>query len=847
MAGTLDTPESIALAHLDKGRYRDAIACYKALLKTERRTEWVDGLAKAYGGRAHGLAGKGMLQEAIGLWRSRAELCGAKLWDGPYAAWLIGDGRVAEVLDQLAARRSALVSSAASGTPPDASSADELAALEARLAPALLNANPATLARLPAESLLLQHHPLALAALAAYASKDAAALDTALGGISFRSPYRDLRALLKALVLCETDQEAARAAVQRLPPNSPFEPLAAALRTRLMAGPARLQAFAQLNNAQQTMTIDLMGYPPEVAPMLQALAGADVNLAPAALFELVQRHARQMPSALATRVWQLLAPWATRRGCDNPRLFGSPSKAEQECARALAVDIKGERDHAETHWLDAADLLEESGDTHDRLRAALVLRHVALSPAYLSSDGVLDPDAQDMLTRSLNLDPTDCSVYVRVVQFWRRTGDLKRARQQLDVGLSHFPDDAALLTEAVETALASGAFKKAAASARRLLELDPLNRKVRGLVGNAHLSHAVKHIAVNKPDAAKKEIIESANWLTSATDLGRMHLLQAWTERDGTAERLRLAQLAVSTWGGGLGAGWRLVRQAQATFPRVGLDTAAWLLREAGVDTAQTLTPADLLELAQVLEQEAPMVRKGLDPLVTWRKAIATLASQSVGQAFDVDTCVRLCEAFSRHQEHDLTEKFANAAQKRWPDRPVFVYHAVAARFGKKGSIGSERDFNALEDAQKRASQSKDLRLVSRIEALFEADNPMPDFDDFGGPDLAAPRGVPGPLSGSGMMSPSDFREVIKVSIGLDGGKSFLNNARKDLGEALMKQIERECGGDKKLYLSRVTDLVMIELFGTLEQVVPIVPATIIKPQTPVKTPNPGQGNLFNE
>jgi hypothetical protein len=97
------------------------------------------------------------------------------------------------------------------------------------------------------------------------------------------------------------------------------------------------------------------------------------------------------------------------------------------------------------------------------------------------------------------------------------------------------------------------------------------------------------------------------------------------------------------------------------------------------------------------------------------------------------------------------------------------------------------------------------------------------------------------------MMSPSDFREVIKVSIGLDGGKSFLNNARKDLGEALMKQIERECGGDKKLYLSRVTDLVMIELFGTMEQVVPIVPATIIKPQTPVKTPNPGQGNLFNE
>ncbi|MBL0167991.1 MAG: hypothetical protein IPP85_13040 [Propionivibrio sp.] len=830
-AATSDALESTALVHLEKGRYRDAVASYKALLKTERRPQWIAGLAYAYSGRAQGLAAKGMLQEAIGLWRSRAELCGTPLWDGPYVGWLIADARVAEVLDHLAARRAAT-------SAPDGRRLDEqLATLEAQLAPTLLAADPAILARLPADSLLQQHRPLALAALSAYSSKDAAALETALAGISFRSPYRDLRTVLKAMVLYETDQDAARAAIERLPLDSPFESLAAPLRTLLVAGPERLQRWARLNSAQQTMALDLMGCPQAVAPLLQSLvglAGSTALLAPPALFDLVLRHAHELPSTLATCAWQWLAPWAARRGCDSPRLFGNPSAADQECATALAVEIKGEWDHAETHWLDASDLLEDDGGTHDHLRAALILRHIALSSAHLSSDGVLDTYAEEMLTRSLALDPLDCGVHVRLVQFWRRNGNLKRAREQLEAGLCHFPDDVALLTEAVENALAGSAFKKATASARRLLELDPLNRKVRALVGNAHLSHAVKQIGAEKPDAAKKEIIEAANWLTSVVDQGRMHLLQAWTEPEGSAERLRLAQLAVTNWGGGLAAGWRLLREAQGTFQRVGLTTSAWLLSEAGIDTSKALTHAGLLELAQVMEQESPIVGKGLDSLVVWRKEIARMAAM---QAFDADACVRLCEAFRRHQDYDLAEKFANAARKRWPDRPIFVYHAVAARSGKMGRIHSDQDFSDLEKAQLRAHQSKDIRLAERIERLFEADDPIPDFAD-----LDFPGALDSPID-LAKLDPEVFRKVLEESIKYDGGKSFLKNACQDLGDALVRQVERECAGDSKAFLRRLVDLIVTKIVDGFSAPAPIAPAKIVKPQKPI----PGQGNLFDE
>ncbi|MEP6588587.1 MAG: hypothetical protein ABJA84_07520 [Polaromonas sp.] len=814
---------ALALVHLEKGRFRDAVDCYKTLLKTEQRPEWLAGLASAYAGRAKALADKGMRREAIELWRSRAEVCHTALWEGPYAGWLVAEGRMSEVLSYLSKRRAA----------PDGKADDGLAALEAQLAPGLLSAEDAALKQLPAESLLLQHRPLALAALAAYARQDAAALEEALAGISFRSPYRDLRSLLKALVLWETDREAARAALERVPQDGPFESLAAPLRSVLASGSERLQRWARLNNSQQLTALDLLGYPRPWAPLLQALAGASTtDLAPAALFDLVQRNARVLPEAIATRVWQWLAPWAPRRGCANPLIFGNPSRAHQECATALAVEIKGELGHAEEHWLDAVQMLASSNDTDDRQRAAMVLRHMAAMKEHLSREGMLDKAGAGYLLRSLEFDASDCDVHVRLVASWRRHGDLKKARERLDAGLSLFPDSAALLSEVVETALAAGAFKKAATTARRLLALDPLNRKVRTLLGNAHLSHAGKHIAAGKLEPAKKEIEEARSWLGAAAEQGRLQLLLAWTEPQESPERLRLAQLAVSTWGGGLAAGWRLLREAQGLFARVDLTAANSLLSEAGIDSAKALAPADVLGLVQVLEQEPLITRKGADPLVAWRKALAALASAPL---FDAETSVRICEAWSSHKEHDLLEKFATSARKRWPDWPIFVYHAVAARFGKNGCIETDRDFDDLELAGELAQKNKDFKLHSRIEALFEADDPGPGVDDL-------PQ-----MDGPPLQVLQAFRAMLEQTIMMDGGKSFLKKARATYGDALIRQIEKECGGDKKAVLRRLIDMAIAEVAGPFGQ--PFQPATIIDKKPPVKpiAPAQGQGSLSDE
>ncbi len=570
------------------------------------------------------------------------------------------------------------------------------------------------------------------------------------------------------------------------------------------------------------------------------MAAADAALAPAALFDLVQRYARDLPDPTATRAWQWLAPWALRRGCASPRIFGRPSLAAQECATALAVEISGDLSHAETHWVDAAELLAASGDADDTLRAALILRHAALTPEHRSRASTIDIGAAELLTRSLQYDPLDCDVHVQLVAFWRCSGKLKRAREQLDLGLTHFPDDVALLTEAVHTALAAGAFKKAATTARRLLELDPLNRKVRSLVGNAHLSHAAKQIAANKLEAARKEIKQAEAWLGATAEQGRMLLLQAWTEPAESSERLRLAQLAVRTWGGGIGAGWRLVRAAHGTFAGLGLKALQRLLAEAGIDPVPVLTAAEVRDLAQQMEREEPVVDQGQGALAPWRKAIEKIAALP---AFDPQSTIQICEAFARHHEHGLLEVFANAARKRWPGQPIFVYHAVAARFAKQRRIASERDYEDLEQAQESAHQSNDLRLCMRFEALFEDDYDNSGFD--GSELLNPPRapGVPAVPFDFGTMSPNVFRAAIEQSIKMDGGTSFLKQSRADLGQALFRQIERDCAGNRPLLLRRLTDLVVAEFAASMGQPPPIAAPRIRKPNPPVA----GQGDLFDE
>ena len=97
-------------------------------------------------------------------------------------------------------------------------------------------------------------------------------------------------------------------------------------------------------------------------------------------------------------------------------------------------------------------------------------RRLADEHAHHSPDGSLCVHALDWLTQSLKLDLGDRDTHLRLLRDARLSDDLKQARRWLDDALRQFPGDALILQEAVETALAAGAYKKAAGLAKQVLD-----------------------------------------------------------------------------------------------------------------------------------------------------------------------------------------------------------------------------------------------------------------------------------------------------------------------------------------------------------------------------------------
>ena len=772
-------PADLAEVTLAAARYKDAIEQFKELLKRERRPEWLEGLAAAYAGRAEQLAAKGMIKEALALWRTRSDACNVPLLDGRYVGWLLKNGQVEQALGFLAAVEK---------LPPEAQ-----AAAQTQLAPAVLVAPDALLAGLAADSPVLQHRAAARAALAACAHGDEAALAAALQAISFRSPYRDLRPLLRALSLHASDPQQAASALARVPEKGPFEPLAQVLQVCLMPAGEWLAGLRGLDEAGRTLVLDLKGCPPaQRALVLDLMARTGDAPTPVELFDLAMRHCRAMTGGIVRPLCLRLLPHAPQR-LDAFRANLPPlAAAEQERVLALAAELKQDPDRAEPHWLRLVKLLSATPATSatpaGQQRAALVLRRLADEHSHHSPDGSLCAHAQDWLAQSLKLDPADRATHLRLVRDARLHGSLKQARSLLDAARERFPDDAPLLQEAVEVALAAGAFKKAAGLAKQVLQLDPINPRVRTLIGRAHLSHARKQIDAHNRAAARRELDEAATWLRSADERGLVRLLQGFAAESAAAAD-SLWHEAVAELGPLLGAFHLLMEGG-----RSGLE-ARVLLGRAGVDLAAPPSVEQTVALAQGLNL-LPERDRALHAVLAALRGMLERAAGALH--LSESEHVLVCEALLRHEQQALTRRFAKAALERWPQRPVFVYLDAAAQYGAQPWRMPRHEWQRLDRVFEQAQDEGDQRTARRLSKLLGAAAGPDDDDDDGFP---ADLGEPG-AAGIG-----DAMDMIEASGGED---AFLDVARRRLGKAAFDRLRRDVGGNKKQLAQALAELLLV-------------------------------------
>ena len=832
-------PAQPAHQALAASRFKEAVEAFKTLLKRERRPEWLAGLAAAYAGRAEQLAAKDMLKEALALWRTRAQICGVALLDGPYLRWLLRSGDVLQAL-QLLYPASAAGKGVVAGPTPALTPA-QLSLLEQHLAGAVLVAPEAMLAVLPAESALRLHRAPALAALAEACANDGPALGQALEQIAFRSPYRDLRPLLKALALLRVDRAQAAEALARVPPDGAFERLAAVLRVALLTGDEWLSGLGRLDPPGRQLLLDLEGCPEGQRPVLLALAN-NPQTTPAALHELLLRQQRALPAGLARSFCRRLLVHDVRCHTSHVNAFGGLPPGEVEHRVALMAELSGDFEAAAEYWDDYAKLPIRSAAQD--LRAALVLRRLA-------SDKRFDNDEPGQviawLRRSLDFEPGHLASELQLLRELRSAGELKELRQRLDKALPRFANDAALRLEAVHAALSSGAFKKAIGLAKEVLALDPIHPQARGLIGQAHLSQARKQIAAGKPTAAEPELDQAQSWLRTADDLATLGLLRGIAALPG--ERgARLLQQGLASFAVPLLGSFELALQAC----QVRRDPAI-VLSLAGHDGRRTPGNAELVALAKRLNALAASD-------VAPRPALASLApmlTRAVGQPGMAQTdLVLLCEAFERHGQNDLLTRSAKAALKQWPKHPMFIAFEVAARHGSALWNMPVRDFERIDQAMDAAAASGDRQALSRLRRML-------DKAYLGPPQRRSGRaGAAARLEVHDWPEDSDFEpalaEVLSALLSTAGPKAVLQIARQKMGKAAFDQARREIGGDdasfaRALLTQLDDDDDDLDIgFNPFSGPIKIVPSRPAKPiaqarQQPASAPHPDQKSLFDD
>lgn len=693
--------EQAAAAALSTGKFREAADLYKDLLKREPRPEWKQCLAQAYAGRAGQMAAKGMFQEAIALWRTRAQACGVPLLDGPYIDWLARTGSLDSAFP-------ALLAAAHEGPP------EQQAARQGRLAAVVLTAAPAALALVPADSPLMQYRAAARQALAALTVADMPALEAALQRIPFRSPYRDLRPLLKAAALVRTDAAAAAEIVVRVPADGPFEALAAPLRVAVQPTPQWLSAWQGLPAAARDLVLDLKGCPPAQRPLIEALAAvSDVPAeVPAGLFKALVRCQKLLPPGVARHwAWRLWAHMEQRRPPEFSAAFGSLREQEIVHAHALAAEIRQDPEAAEHYWESLVELLGKQPG--QKQRAALILRRLA---RRLLVAGVAEHFVVDWLEESLEFDPDDRSAHLDLIRALRMLAETKEAREHLETSLARWPEDTALLQQGIELALQSGAFKKAATLAKQVQRLDPLNPRVSELIGQAHLSHARKLIKTHKQAAALRELDQAATWLRGGTaGAGRLNLLRALAgAKDEAADLLRQA---LAELGGPLLGRFLLALEGQRVH-----GNARAALAQAGHDARLAPTPADVLALAHALNAEPPRdraVAAAIDVL------LPMLQQAARSNRFSEDEFVQVGEALHRHRLEEATGYFTAAGLLQWPANRVLLYLDMAAVYIGKGRWHlPPNDALRLRQAFLAAQEQGDARTAKRIADLL---NGVPD------------------------------------------------------------------------------------------------------------------------
>ncbi len=715
-ATSIDDLVARGAEQLAAGRFKEAVETYRQLVKAEARPDWCRALAEAYVGRAAALAGKAMYKEAALVFDNADAADNGVHEPLMHLACLIRAGDAANAMRRCCAYLSQGVGTAAER--------ERIADLAAALwcageVPPLPDAVPGG----------ARAHAAAAKALGAWLDGGSVAeLAPLISAISLRSAFKPLRFILAAAV--EADAERRTRLLELVPADSAFAPLAQAVRRATAEEPlATVSTWGSLTSAARTFAVEVAGLPANAGKLLTDLTDAERRGPGALLDVLLKSKDRFAPADLRSACLNLL-PRLPARLSQIERQFGPLPAAERHRLLALAAELEQDWDEFVHQWQAAADALEQSSEADADLARSIIYRRladVAVSVRSLRRKGDHDADVAIWLEKSVTADPTDRDSLRLLIAELRRSGNTKEWARWADLGAVRFPNDAALLLDALEATAERGALRKAADLAKRVLALDPINVVARQRLIDFAIGHARKKMAEARPDLANKALAEAVQ--RSPND-GALTLVRGLVGlRDGTPDEAKaLVAQGVERLGGGV-AGWlRAVLEGQA----MRLTAQETKPLQQGLAAAQTPPPRreDIVAAVTVLNRQdlrQTVARGGtvLKPVYRWLE-------KGRSCPFSAAEFQTLAAAFERMARYDLLGPYARAAAAREPGEPLYEFHVIVAGVAGKAIHLTAADLERLARLVERAQERQDEALAFQIIRFVDmARREFEYFDDF--------------------------------------------------------------------------------------------------------------------
>jgi cellulose synthase operon protein C len=735
----LEVLQQEAEALAAKGNDRDAIERYKQLLKREQRPEWLAALAQAYLRRGRELAAKGMYKEASVMWENRASACHDSSELATYLEWLLKAGRYGRAVRLYQDNQAEL-----------GQAAKKLPALIGALL--LSGATPALRRELAGQGQWEEQTALAERALEAYCrGAPAAELETLLKQIPFRSPFRDLRGLLKALAMLESDPAEATRLAAGIPSDSPYANLARLLPKARVSVAAPEDASARPLPGQEAFVSALYGWNAAQVKAFQALMEAVEG---AEVFGLVLKHRQALGEDYARQTCRQWIPRLSPRALDAfKRVF--PLNGREEIAiRALAVENLDEPEEAVLFWAAALKELEPHLDDPDkRSEAALIQRHRVGLLRHIHDDDLARLEGP--LQQCIKWNPEDKPSWLELIRLYRDDPESKKSYADwVGKAVAQFPRDVDILLAAVEAASQRKAFKKAAGYAQTVLKIDPVNARARAVLIESHLGHARKQFKAGKYELAAKELDNAGRYErgdpSPVLRINQACLAYLQGQRDKARAFLENAVLAADSAIGGHAL--IFLESQQAGIPPAELSGVFAGKSQAllpGWPKNHLPGPAELARLPRLLASYQS--QRELSKLFqSWRELLKKAADQN----FVRDELIGLCEFFKQAGQYDLLQDYARHGARRWEQMPLLVFYEIYGELRGESKWLSDRIEHRLQQAHEKAKEQNDHRTAGLISNFLHARFQLPFFgeaddeddeyeyeyddDDFVLPDLQA-------------------------------------------------------------------------------------------------------------